>query len=53
MDSVSVIWVPDMRLTTLSDGNDVSVAETLVSLEAFVPEKWGLPPYPIASSSTD
>lgn len=44
---VSVVWVPDVRLTTLEGGNNLSVHETLVSLEDFVPEKWGLPPYPI------
>lgn len=48
---VSVIWVPDVRLSTLSDANDLTVGETLVSLETFLPEKWGLPPYPILSSS--
>ena len=35
-----------MRLRTLKDGNDLDVGETLASLEDFVPEKWGLPPYP-------
>jgi pseudouridine 5'-phosphatase len=44
-DSISVIWVPDVKLMTLKDGGDLSVQETLVSLEDFVPERWGLPPY--------
>ena len=43
-----VVWVPDANLvalggetTTVDDEPD----ETLKSLEDFVPEHWGLPPY--------
>ena len=38
-----VIWVPDPRVDTskLKD----KVAQTLTSLEQFIPELYGLPPY--------
>ncbi|KAI0338281.1 HAD-like protein [Trametopsis cervina] len=48
---MKVVWVPDPNLVALGDkGIDaISVVEqpdlTLKSLEDFVPEHWGLPPY--------
>lgn len=43
-----VVWVPDANLVALG-GEATSVGEqpdvTLKSLEDFVPEEWGLPPY--------
>ncbi|KAI0744120.1 HAD-like protein [Daedaleopsis nitida] len=45
---MSVVWVPDANLLSLG-GEKTSVDEqadlTLNSLEEFVPEQWGLPPY--------
>ncbi|TFK84566.1 HAD-like protein [Polyporus arcularius HHB13444] len=45
---MSVVWVPDANLLSLG-GEATSVDEqadlTLKSLEEFVPEEWGLPPY--------
>ena len=45
---VAVVWVPDANLVALG-GEATSVGEqpdaTLKSLEDFVPEEWGLPPY--------
>ncbi|KAI0690286.1 HAD-like protein [Cerioporus squamosus] len=45
---MSVVWVPDANLLSLG-GETTSVDEqadlTLKSLEEFVPEEWGLPPY--------
>ena len=46
-----VVWVPDPNLVALSDAGSESVAIrekpdlVLESLEQFVPEAWGLPPY--------
>jgi hypothetical protein len=47
----TVIWVPDVRLTALSAGQGLDVAETLTSLENFEPAKWGLPGYPTVLGS--
>ncbi len=48
MSTVAVVWVPDANLVALG-GEATSVDEqadaTLTSLEEFVPEDWGLPPY--------
>ncbi len=45
---LAVVWVPDANLLSLG-GEATSVDEqadlTLKSLEEFVPEEWGLPPY--------
>ena len=47
----AVVWVPDPNLIALGSNDDaaLSVTEqadlTLNSLEDFVPEHWGLPPY--------
>lgn len=44
-----VVWVPDANLLSIGDsGPTLDVArpdQTLRSLEDFVPEEWGLPPY--------
>ena len=47
-DLAAVVWVPDANL--LSIGGDAAPAAEmpdlqLTSLEEFVPEEWGLPPY--------
>ena len=46
--AIAVVWVPDANLVALG-GEVTSVGEqpdaTLKSLEDFVPEEWGLPPY--------
>ncbi|KAK1228703.1 hypothetical protein PQX77_008197 [Marasmius sp. AFHP31] len=42
---MSVIWVPDSRLLDVKYDGSERPDETLKSLEDFVPEKWGLPPY--------
>ena len=43
-----MVWVPDQNLVALG-GEATSVDEqpeqTLKSLEDFIPEEWGLPPY--------
>ena len=46
-----MVWVPDPNLVALGDsgGGALSVLEqpdlTVKSLEDFVPEEWGFPPY--------
>ncbi|KZT40757.1 HAD-like protein [Sistotremastrum suecicum HHB10207 ss-3] len=46
---MKVIWVPDERLLALGDSagftGDLKADQTLNSLDAFIPEQWGLPPY--------
>lgn len=45
---MKVVWVPDPNLLALGDDGSTSVEkadQTLKSLEEFVPEEWGLPPY--------
>ncbi|KAF9270094.1 HAD-like protein [Marasmius fiardii PR-910] len=42
---MSVIWVPDSQLLNVVYDGTEHPDETLKSLEDFVPEKWGLPPY--------
>ncbi|KAF8575092.1 HAD-like protein [Ramaria rubella] len=46
---MQVVWVPDVRLTALEEGQGLEVQQTLTSLEEFEPERWGLPPYPKTS----
>lgn len=44
----TVIWVPDPNLVALGDQTSSPLEQpdrTLKSLEDFVPEEWGLPPY--------
>ncbi|KAJ8083857.1 hypothetical protein PM082_002623 [Marasmius tenuissimus] len=40
-----LVWVPDSRLLDVKYDGSERPDETLKSLEEFVPEKWGLPPY--------
>ena len=48
---VIVVWVPDPNLVALGDRGMEAVSPIdrpdliLKSLEDFVPEQWGLPPY--------
>ncbi|EPQ50898.1 HAD-like protein [Gloeophyllum trabeum ATCC 11539] len=43
---MNVVWVPDPNLASLPYPDDIERPDqTLPSLEAFVPEQWGLPPY--------
>ena len=48
MCTYPVVWVPDANLLAVG-GEETSIDEqpdmTLQSLEDFVPEEWGLPPY--------
>jgi hypothetical protein len=41
----AVVWVPDSHLLGASYPGDERPDLTLKSLEEFVPEEWGLPPY--------
>ncbi|KAF9462432.1 HAD-like domain-containing protein [Collybia nuda] len=42
---MSVIWVPDANLLDLGYAGKERADQTLKSVENFVPEEWGLPPY--------
>lgn len=42
----AVVWVPDTKVVKLEDGEALHPGEILSSLDDFIPEKWGLPPYP-------
>ncbi|KAI0929911.1 hypothetical protein AcV5_006750 [Taiwanofungus camphoratus] len=46
---MNVVWVPDANLLALGDSGPTleldQPDQTLKSLEDFVPEEWGLPPY--------
>jgi len=42
---MSVVWVPDERLLDIASPSPYVPDETLTSIEHFMPEKWGLPPY--------
>jgi len=41
---MKVVWVPDKQLLAVGQQDPPSVDEMLVSLQDFVPERWGLPP---------
>lgn len=41
----SVVWVPDINLLDLKHDGEYKADEVLRSLEDFLPDKWGLPPY--------
>lgn len=41
-----VVWVPDANLLGVEYSGAYKADETLRSIEDFVPEHWGLPPYP-------
>jgi pseudouridine-5'-monophosphatase len=40
-----VVWVPDRQLLDVEYNGVEKADQTLKSLEDFVPEQWGLPPY--------
>jgi len=42
---MKVVWIPDPELAALYPPSEVATTATLNSLEDFVPEEWGLPPY--------
>ncbi|KAJ7354623.1 HAD-like domain-containing protein [Mycena albidolilacea] len=42
---MSVVWVPDANLLDVEYSGEEKADQTLKSLEDFVPEQWGLPPY--------
>ncbi|KDQ21580.1 hypothetical protein BOTBODRAFT_207674 [Botryobasidium botryosum FD-172 SS1] len=42
---MNVVWIPDPELTVLYPPSEVATSATLNTLEDFVPEEWGLPPY--------
>ncbi|CAE7202941.1 unnamed protein product [Rhizoctonia solani] len=43
---MNVVWIPDPNLAALTSAEELGADETLQSLEDFIPESWGLPPYP-------
>jgi len=44
---MNVAWVPDAGLLEVEYSGPHKADETIRSLEDFVPENWGLPPYPV------
>jgi len=50
-----VVWVPDENLLRLEGSQTTGelADETLLSLEHFAPEGWGLPPFPTNQSDTE
>ncbi|KAJ3867985.1 HAD-like domain-containing protein [Lentinula novae-zelandiae] len=42
---MAVVWVPDANLLDVNYSGDEKADQILKSLEEFVPEEWGLPPY--------
>ncbi|KAJ6538871.1 HAD-like domain-containing protein [Mycena vulgaris] len=42
---MSVVWVPDSQLLDVEYSGEEKADQILKSLEDFVPEQWGLPPY--------
>ncbi|KDQ21581.1 hypothetical protein BOTBODRAFT_26022 [Botryobasidium botryosum FD-172 SS1] len=48
---MKVVWIPDPELTALYPPSEVVTSATLKTLEDFVPEEWGLPPYPSSNSA--
>lgn len=49
---MSVVWVPDENLLSVGGTQNVEQPDqTLRSLEHFVPEEWGLPPYTTTEQS--
>ncbi|KAJ6594484.1 HAD-like domain-containing protein [Mycena capillaripes] len=40
-----VVWVPDVNLLDVEYSGEEKADQILKSLEEFVPEQWGLPPY--------
>lgn len=40
-----VVWIPDVNLLDVAFTGPERADELLKSVEEFVPEKWGLPPY--------
>ena len=50
----TVVWVPDVNLLDVPHDSHERPDQILRSVEEFVPEEWGLPPYsatPPATSS--
>lgn len=49
VDTCLVVWIPDANLLEMTGGtsgaSSQTADQTLTSLEAFMPEVWGLPPY--------
>ncbi|KAJ7212971.1 HAD-like domain-containing protein [Mycena pura] len=45
---MSVVWIPDDKLLDVEYSGVEKADQTLKSLEEFVPEEWGLPPYAAA-----
>ena len=43
---IIVVWVPDPNLLGVTEDTGPEVADQVIhSLEEFIPEQWGLPPY--------
>lgn len=47
----TVVWIPDPELTALYPPSEVVTSATLTTLEDFIPEEWGLPPYSPSNSA--
>ncbi len=45
------MWVPDQNLLDVGYSGEERADQTLKSLEDFVPEQWGLPPYPLSDDT--
>jgi hypothetical protein len=43
--TLAVVWVPDQNLLNVQYNSVEKADQVLSSLEHFVPEMWGLPPY--------
>ena len=46
ISSSTVVWVPDPNLLKIGSNEEEKPDQVLTTLEDFVPEDWGLPPYP-------
>jgi len=43
---MNVVWVPDENLLSVGPSRDIEKPDQVLrSLEAFIPEEWGLPPF--------
>jgi hypothetical protein len=43
--AVAVVWIPDPSLLNVDYEGAEKADQVLQSIEQFVPEQWGLPPY--------
>lgn len=45
IEAFPVVWVPDRNIRKLDFTRTEEADQILDSLEEFIPEQWGLPPY--------